>query len=105
MVPHGAGVGVYVRGALSGLRPDARKSKHGLKTIFPNRLGRPSTVEPYGPTGGSLNRGALACLINSTEPTGGNGANVASRWTKIAPADCFSSSLVNPPIGSIDTIR
>ena len=29
MVPHGAGVGVYVRGALSGLRPDARKSKHG----------------------------------------------------------------------------
>ena len=29
MVPHGAGVGVYVRGALSGLRSDARKSKHG----------------------------------------------------------------------------
>ena len=47
MVPHGAGVGVYVRGALSGLRPDARKSKHGLKTIFPNRLGRRSTVEPW----------------------------------------------------------
>ena len=58
MVPHGAGVGVYVRGALSGLRPDARKSKHGLKTIFPNRLGRRSTVEP-GPTGGSLNRSAF----------------------------------------------
>jgi hypothetical protein len=58
MVPHGAGVGVYVRGALSGLRPDARKSKHGLKTIFPNRLGRRSTVEP-GPTGGSLNRSVL----------------------------------------------
>ena len=62
MVPHGAGVEVYVRGALSGLRPDARKSKHGLKhglkTIFPNRLGRRSTVEP-GPTGGSLNRSAF----------------------------------------------
>jgi hypothetical protein len=69
MVPHGAGVGVYVRGALSGLRPDARKSKHGLKTIFSNRLGRRSTVEP-GPTGGSLNRSALACLIYSTEATG-----------------------------------
>ena len=73
MVPHGAGVGVYVRGALSGLRPDARKSKHGLKhglkTIFPNRLGRRSTVEP-GPTGGSLNRSALACLIDSTEAAG-----------------------------------
>jgi hypothetical protein len=28
MVPLGAGVEVYVRGALSGLRPDARKPKH-----------------------------------------------------------------------------
>jgi hypothetical protein len=54
MVPHGAGVGVYVRGALSGLRPDARKPKHGLKTIFPNRLGRRSTAERFGPTGEAL---------------------------------------------------
>jgi hypothetical protein len=69
MVPLGAGVGVYVRGALSGLRPDARKPKHGLKTIFPNRLDRGSTVEP-GPTGGTLNRGPLAGLIDSTEAAG-----------------------------------
>jgi hypothetical protein len=83
MVPHGAGVGVYVRGALSGLRPDA----HGLKTSFPNRLGRRSPVEPYGPTGGSLNR----CRLGLSDRLyisrlAGNG-HVASQWPEIAPTD------------------
>ena len=31
MVPHGAGVGVYVRGALSGFAVGSTKAKHGLK--------------------------------------------------------------------------
>ena len=40
MAPHGADVGVYVRGALSGFAACRRKAKHGLKTIFSTKLGR-----------------------------------------------------------------
>ena len=56
MAPHGADVGVYVRGALSGFAACRRKAKHGLRPFFP----RPTQII------GALFEARLAYLIDFT---------------------------------------
>jgi hypothetical protein len=91
MAPHGVDIGVYVRGALSGFAACRRKAKHGLKTIYPRGLA------DHSKNHWRLVRGRLGLSDRLCDRLAGNGDEVASQWSEIAPAGGQTAALLLPP--------